>query len=131
MYLSRGMAAGHFSCSLQLVKVECLLKSVYEYPFVKTLDLICEVFPSPKRRLIVLSQILMYYCFKGNNPTQLMHYLKMYMDQDIDDKLKQHHLFVNIVYLTITYFKHFVQIFLIIFFYSIVNFCILIKSYNS
>lgn len=108
MYLSRGMASGSFSCSLQLVKVECMLQSVDEYPFVKTLDLICEVFPSPKRMLIVLSQILMYYYFKGNNPTQLMHYLKMYMDQDIDDKSKLHQLTVNNHYLTIMYFKHFV-----------------------
>lgn len=88
------MASGHFNSSLQLVKVECLLQPVNKYPLIETLNLIYDVFPSPKRRLIILSQILIYYCYE-NNSKEIMHYLKLYMDQDIDDALKKHHLIVS------------------------------------
>jgi len=95
MYLSRAMAFGHFGSSLQLLKLECLLQPVEKFPLVNTLNLIYDVFPSPKRRLIILSQILIYYYYYEDNPKELMHYLKLYMDQDIDCNLKKHHLVVS------------------------------------
>lgn len=88
------MASGHFNSSLQLIKVECLLQPANKYPFVETLNLLYDVFPSPKRRLIILSQILIYYYYE-NNSKEIMHYLKLYMDQDIDDIFKKHHLIVS------------------------------------
>jgi len=95
MYLSRGMAAGDFSSSLQLIKVECRLQPVDKFPLVQTLKMMYDVFPSPKRRLIILSQILIYYNYYENNPKKLMHYLKMYIDQDIEDTFKKRHLIVS------------------------------------
>ncbi|CAI6350792.1 unnamed protein product [Macrosiphum euphorbiae] len=92
MHLSRGMAAGHFSSSLQLIKVECLLQPVDKFPLVKTLNMMYDVFPSPKRRLVILSQILIYYNYCENNPKEMMRFLKMYIDQDIDDTFKKRHL---------------------------------------
>jgi len=96
MYLSRGMAGGHFSSALQLIKVECLLQPVNKFPLVQTLNMMCDVFPSPKRRLIILSQILIYYNYCENNPKEMMHYLKLYIDQDIEDTFKKRHLIVSL-----------------------------------
>ncbi|XP_022179430.1 uncharacterized protein LOC111040046 isoform X1 [Myzus persicae] len=92
IHLSRGMAAGHFGSSLQLIKVECLLQPVDKFPLVKTLNMMYDVFPSPKRRLVILSQILIYYNYFENNPKEMMRFLKMYIDQDIDDTFKKRHL---------------------------------------
>jgi len=89
------MAAGHFSSSLQLIKVECLLQPVDKFPLVQTLKMMYDVFPSPKRRLIILSQILIYYNYCENNPKEMMRYLKMYIDQDIEDTFKKRHLIVS------------------------------------
>lgn len=89
------MVHGHFSSSLQLIKVECLLQPVKQFPLVQTLNMIYDVFTSPKRRLIILSQILIYYNYYENNPKEIMHYLKLYMDQDIDDTFKKRHLIVS------------------------------------
>lgn len=95
IHLSRGMAAGHFGSSLQLIKVECLLQPVDKFPLVKTLNMMYDVFPSPKRRLVILSQILIYYNYFENNPKEMMRFLKMYIDQDIDDTFKKRHLIVS------------------------------------
>lgn len=103
MHLARAMASGHFNSAMLLVKVECLLQTIDRYPFVNTLNMICQEFPSPKRRLIVISQILFYYCLIEQNPKELMRYLQIYMDQDIDDKIKRRHLIVNNQYLIIYY----------------------------
>uniref|UniRef100_A0A2S2PAG1 Uncharacterized protein n=1 Tax=Schizaphis graminum TaxID=13262 RepID=A0A2S2PAG1_SCHGA len=105
MYLSRGMAAGHFSSAVQLVKVECLLQPVNKFPFVQTLNMMYDVFPSPKRRLIILSQILLYYNYYENNPKEMMRYLKMYIDQDIEDALKKRHLIFTYPLFKINGFK--------------------------
>lgn len=89
------MAAGHFSSSLQLIKVECLLQPVNEFPLVQTLNMMYDVFPSPKRRLVILSQVLIYYNYCDNNPKEIMRYLKLYIDQDIEDAFKKRHLIVS------------------------------------
>lgn len=94
MYLSRGMAVGDFSSSLQLIKVECMIQPVNEFPLVKSLNMIYNVFPCPPRRLIVLSQILIYYYYE-NNPKELMNYLKLYLDQETDDTFKKKYLIVS------------------------------------
>lgn len=89
------MASGHFTSSLQLIKVECLLQTVHEFPLVHTLNMIYDVFPSPKRRLIILTQILIYYIYYENNEKEIMHYLKLYLDEDMDDTFKKQHLMVS------------------------------------
>lgn len=89
------MASGHFNSSLQLIKVECLLQPMNKFPLVQTLNMIYDVFVSPKRRLIILSQILLYYNYCENNSKELMRYLKLYMEQDIDYTLKKRHLIVS------------------------------------
>lgn len=92
------MASGHFGSSLLLIKVECLecsLKPAKKFPLVQTLNMIYDVFTNPKRRLIILSQILIYYIYYEKNPKEFMHYLKLYMDQDIDDTFKKRHLIVS------------------------------------
>lgn len=89
------MSAGHFNSALQLIKVECILQPVDQFPLVQTLNMLYDVFPSPKRRLIILSQILLYYYYYENNPKEMMHYLKLYMNQDIDDEIKKSNLIVS------------------------------------
>ncbi|XP_025425242.1 uncharacterized protein LOC112694091 [Sipha flava] len=89
MYFSRGMAVGNFDCSLNLIKTQCIESSIDEFPFVNQLKMIYDVFPSPKRRLIILLQILYFYFYHEDNPRELMHYLKLYMDQEIEDKIKK------------------------------------------
>lgn len=88
------MAVGNFGCSLNLIKTQCIELSIDEFPFVNQLKMIYDVFPSPKRRLIILSQILIFYFYHEDNPRELMQYLKLYMDQKIDDKIKKQQLIV-------------------------------------
>lgn len=96
MYLARGMASGSFRCALQLLKVECLLQPVDQFPVVQTLNMIYENFSSPERRLIILSQILIfYYYYHRYDNKSILHYLKLYLDQDIDNVLKKHYLIVS------------------------------------
>jgi len=95
MYLSRGMAAGQFGSSLQLIIVECLLQSVEQFPFVKTLKKMYNDFQDPNRRLIIISQILLYYTLIENNPEKILKYLKLYLDEDIEDTYKKHNLIVS------------------------------------
>lgn len=89
------MEAGDFNSSLQLIKTECLLKSVNDFPYVQSLNVMYDNFQSAYRRLIILIHILMYYNFCENNPSEMMRYLKMYIDQEIDDTIKLHHLTVS------------------------------------
>lgn len=95
MHLSRGMAAGNFYSALLLVKLECLLQHVSKFPLVPTLETIYDIFQSPNRRLIVLRQILIYYFYYENNPREMMRYLKLYLDQGVDDMLKKRNLRVS------------------------------------
>eukprot|EP00102_Acyrthosiphon_pisum_P021228 XP_016658438.1 PREDICTED: uncharacterized protein LOC107883282 [Acyrthosiphon pisum] len=88
-YFSRGQAYGNFNSSLQLIKVECLLQSVHEFPYVQTLNEMYNDFQNPKRRVTILIHILMYYNFCENNPKEMMRYLKLYTDQDIEDTFKK------------------------------------------
>jgi len=82
------MSAGDFNSSIYMVQLECKLQPVNKFPFVKTLNKLYEIFLSSKRRLIILSQILKCYYYE-NNPKKMMHYLRLYVDQDIDDSLKK------------------------------------------
>lgn len=105
------MSLGHFRCAMRLMKIECLLQSE-NYPLVETLIMIYEVFTSPKRRLIIVAHIILHY-FCENNPEKVMHYLKLYMDQNIDDNLKKYHLIVSNYYVHIlnNYFSFVCQFF--------------------
>lgn len=89
------MEAGDFNSSLQLIKVECLLQSVNSFPYVQSLNMMYDNFPNPPRRLVILIHILMYYNFCEYNPSEMMRYLKMYIDQEVDDTLKLRHLNVS------------------------------------
>lgn len=95
IYLSRAMAAGNFSSSLLLIKVECLLQPVNKFPYVQRLNKMYDDFPSPVRRLVILLHLLMYYNYCEKNPKEMMRYLKLYTDQDIDDTFKKRHLIVS------------------------------------
>lgn len=88
------MADGNFSCSLDLIKTKCIELSVDGFPFIKELKMVYDAFPCPKRRLIILSQILIFYFYHENKPKELMSYLKLYMDQEINDKIKKQQLIV-------------------------------------
>lgn len=92
---------GSFSSSLQLFKVECLLKSKEDFPVVQYLDSLYEKYKSPKFRLIITSQILLYYIYIEKNPKQLLHYLDVYLNEDIDYVQKKHH--INVIKLFIFY----------------------------
>jgi len=52
-------------------------------------------FQNPKRRLTILIHILMYYNYCDCNPKEMMPYLKLYIDQDIEDNIKKRQLMVN------------------------------------
>ncbi|KAE9528198.1 hypothetical protein AGLY_012620 [Aphis glycines] len=92
IHFTRGMDAGDLNSSLQLIKTECLLKSVNDFPYVQSLNTMYDNFPTPSERLIILTHILMYYNFRENNPREMMRYLKMYIDQEIDDTVKLRYL---------------------------------------
>ncbi|VVC43924.1 Hypothetical protein CINCED_3A023412 [Cinara cedri] len=89
-YFSRAMVVGGtFRCAITLFKVECLLQPTGQFPFVQTLNMIYDTFISPERRLIILCLILIYYHSCERNEQELMHYLKLYMDQDTDNDKKR------------------------------------------
>lgn len=85
-----------FSSSLQLLKVECILKNVYDFPVVQYLNSLLDIYNCPKRRLIIISQILLYFIFIEKNQEQLLHYLNDYLNEDIDDVQKKLHIVVSI-----------------------------------
>lgn len=89
--------SGSFSSSLQLLKVECLLKSVDVFPVVQYLNSLYDTYESPKRRLIIISQLLLYYIFNEKNPKQLLHYLNIYLNEDINYIQKKHHINVSFI----------------------------------
>ncbi|XP_060878757.1 uncharacterized protein LOC132951078 isoform X2 [Metopolophium dirhodum] len=92
LHLSHGMAAGNFHSTLQFIKVECLLQPVNKFPYVQLLNTMYNDFQNPKRRLTILLHILMYFNYCEKNPKETMHYLKLYIDQDIEDTVKKSHL---------------------------------------
>lgn len=93
MYLARAMADGNFGSALLLIKIDD--QSEKNYNLVLNLNSIYDNFPSPERRLTVLAQILMYYNYNENNAKEFMRYLKLFMDQDIDDTFKKRILIVS------------------------------------
>lgn len=95
MYFSRGMAAGNFTSAMQLVKVKSLIKPVNKYPIIGTLNMIYDNYQHPLKRLLILSQILIYCYYYEKSPKIIMYYLKLYMDQDIFDIFKKHCLIVS------------------------------------
>ncbi|XP_016658449.1 uncharacterized protein LOC100575167 [Acyrthosiphon pisum] len=92
MYLSHANTFGNFPSSLQLIKVECLLQPVHTFPYVQTLNDLYNVYQKPNTRVIILIHILVYYNYCENNPKEMMHYLKLYIDQDISDIFKKRQL---------------------------------------
>ncbi|XP_050540156.1 uncharacterized protein LOC126904872 isoform X2 [Daktulosphaira vitifoliae] len=91
-HLKKAVSNGNFSSWLHLLKVECFLNS--QFPIIEFLNSMYEMFTEPKRRLIIISQLLLYYVYNEKNPTKLLHYLKLYLDQDIDYVQKKHHIIV-------------------------------------
>lgn len=94
-HLSRGMAAGRFNTALQLIKVECRLQPVNEFSYVQKLNEMYENFLSPLRSLKILLHILIYYNYCEKNPKEMMRYLKLFIEQDIEDTFKKRILFVS------------------------------------
>lgn len=92
----KASSSGIFSSSLQLLKVECILKDVCDFPVVQYLNSLLDTYDCPKRRLIIISQILLYYTFIEKNPEQLLHHLNNYLNQNIDDVQKKHHIVVSL-----------------------------------
>lgn len=89
------MSAGFFSSAIQLMKVECILQPMDEFPYIKNLNMIYDMYPSPNRRLTILCHILMFYVYCEDNPKRMMHYTKLYLDQDINDSTKKQQLSVS------------------------------------
>ncbi|XP_050540163.1 uncharacterized protein LOC126904874 [Daktulosphaira vitifoliae] len=92
IHLSRGMSGGNFGCAMLLLKVDCILQPIDKFPFVKTLNMMCDIFTSPKWHLSLISQILLYEYYYGNDPRTFIYYLRMYLDEEIDDSLKKRQL---------------------------------------
>lgn len=97
-YLTKGFSGGSFSSSLQLLKVECLLDSVKNCPVVPYLNYLYEAHTCPKRRLIIITQILLYYIYIEINPKILLNYLNIYLNQDIDYVQKKQHITVSCMF---------------------------------
>lgn len=83
-----------FKCAMELFRVECLLQPKDQFKFVETLNIIYDSFLNPKKRCIILTKIIIYY-YHEDNPKEVMRYLKLFMDQDIDDPWKKEHLLVS------------------------------------
>lgn len=94
MYLSRKMIISTYGHAIELLKVECCLQSVDQFPFIRVLNAIYDAFPSPSRRLYIITQMLMYYYYK-DVPKEFMRCLKLYTDQNIDDTLMKQILLVS------------------------------------
>ncbi|KAL5240438.1 hypothetical protein ACI65C_007848 [Semiaphis heraclei] len=92
IHFSVGMKAGNFCCALKLIKVECLLQPVNKFPYMQALNTMYNDFENPKRRLTVLSHILIYFNYCEQNPKEMMRYLKLYINQEIQDAVKKSHL---------------------------------------
>lgn len=90
------MIVGTFGRIMELLKVECRLQSVDQFPFILVLNKIYDAFPSPSRRLTVITNMLMYYYYK-DEPKEFMRCLKLYIDQNIDDTLKKQCLLVSLL----------------------------------
>jgi len=99
MHFSCAKAYGNFNSSLQLIKVECLLQSVHKFPYVQKLSEMYYDFPNPKNRVIILIHILIYFIYSDYNPKEIMHYLKLFIDQDIEETIKKRQLMVNKSYI--------------------------------
>ncbi|KAL5240440.1 hypothetical protein ACI65C_007850 [Semiaphis heraclei] len=91
-HFSLAMAAGKFYSALQFIKVECLLQPVNKFPYVQTLNTLYDDFQNPQRRITILFHILIYFNYCEQNPKEMMRYLKLYIDQDIQDAVKKSHL---------------------------------------
>lgn len=96
MHLLESSLSGSFSSSLQLLKVECHLKSD-RFPIVAYLNSLYKKYECPKTRLIIVSQILLYYIYNEKNQFQLLYYLNVYLNEDIDDIQKKQHIDVSFV----------------------------------
>lgn len=88
------MLSGHFGSALQLIKVESRLQTADKFSYINALNLLYENFPSPQRRLVILSNVLTYY-YAEENAEKVMHYLKLYLDQTIDNAVKKRILAVS------------------------------------
>lgn len=85
-----------FGQVFELLRVECCLHSIDQFPFIVALNKIFDAFPSPIRRLTVTKHMLMYYYYK-NEPKEFTRCLKLYLDQNVDDALKNWYLFVSLL----------------------------------
>lgn len=91
-YFKKSSLNGSFSSSLLLIKAECHINSVYNFPVVQYLKLLYDSCNGSKKKRFVSSQILVYYMYNENdNQKELLYCLDTYLNDHIDDVLKKNY----------------------------------------
>lgn len=80
-----------------MLKVECLLKSSDVFPVEQYLNSLYERYEDPKRRLIIVSQLIFYSIFNENNSKKTLHYLNIYLNEDISYRQKKYNINVSFI----------------------------------
>jgi len=86
-----------FSASIHLLRAESELK--FNFSVISYLKSLLEIYTdSPKKRLIIISQILLYYVYvcNENNEEQLLHYLDKYLNENINNTYKKYYIYVSL-----------------------------------
>lgn len=79
-----------------LIKVECLLSSVDNFPVVQYLRLLYASCTGSKKKRHISSQILLYYMYNENdNKTELLYCLDTYLNDHVDFVLKKNYISVS------------------------------------
>lgn len=80
---------------MKLLKIECLLKPPDEVLLIETLVDALEIFTNIKTKVIILSQILLYCTYYKKDQDKLLDFLKLFMDQPLNDAFKYCRIKVN------------------------------------
>lgn len=78
------------------MQIECYFKSPEEIPFIQTFMDAFNMFKNDKGRMKFISHILLYCTYYKKDQDQLMHFLKLFMNEPFDNAFKYRHLKVNI-----------------------------------
>lgn len=79
------------------MEIECRTKSPEEVDFIQTFNDAFNMFKNDISRIKFISQILLYCTYYQKDQDQIMHFLKLFMDQPFDDAFKYRHLIVHII----------------------------------
>lgn len=81
-----------------LIKVECLLSSVDNFPVVQYLRLLYASCTGAKKKRCISAQILLYYMYNENdNKKELLYCLDTYLNEHIDLVLKKNYISVSCI----------------------------------